>query len=351
MSRLQRIGIALGALVVAGILPRVLPELIPSMPRLTWTTAAAVAVLFAFGILSVVILTGYAGQVSLCQATFMGISAFTTASLVNHGLNFFIAAACGVVAAFLVGVIVGIPALRLKGILLAIVTVGVALGFDDYFFKDRAFEWFNGGVGGWTIDGTSLFGIQFSNLEFGSLINIYWMLLVVFAIIAILVVNLHDSGSGRRLRAIRDSEVAAATMGIDLTRYKLLAFGLAAAVAGIGGAFFTLVQGTVTAQPFNFFVSLQFAAVAVLVGIRFVPAAAVGGMFMALVPQVLNAFQDVFHAEISGNWFNAVLGALLILQMITLPDGVWGQWAESMGKAIDKRSHLPLPEPSKVVTS
>jgi branched-chain amino acid transport system permease protein len=340
-------GVALGALVLAGLLPR----FVPALHNLTWTSAAAVAVLYAFGLLSVVILTGYVGQVSLCQATFMGLSAFATASLVNHGVNFFLAAACGVVGSFALGVIVGIPALRLRGILLAIVTVGVALGFDDYFFKEPAFDWFNGGIGGWAVPGASIAGIQFDNLDVDHLVNLYWLLLVVFAIVAILVINLHDSGSGRRLRAVRDSEIAAATMGVDLTRYKLLAFGLAAAVAGVGGAFFTLVQGTVTAQPFNFFVSLQFAAVAVLVGIRFVPAAAVGGIFMAVVPQGLNALQDGLHVEISGNWFNVALGLLLIAQMITLPDGVWGQWAEGMSRIIGDTTIKPTaPEPATVVT-
>ena len=109
------------------------------------------AVVFALGILSVVVLTGYVGQVSLCQATFMGISAFGTGWLVNFGLNFWVAAAVGVVLAFFLGVIVGLPALRLRGILLAIVTVGVALSFDYYFFQDKAFDWFNGGCrAGWS---------------------------------------------------------------------------------------------------------------------------------------------------------------------------------------------------------
>ena len=111
------------------------------------------------------------------------------------------------------------------------------------------------------------------------------MVLAFFAVVAVLVVNMHDSGSGRRFRAIRDSEIAAATMGVDLTRYKLLAFGLSAAVAGIGGAFFPLVQGRVSDQPFSFFYSLQFAAFAVLVGIRFVPAAFLGGVFMSSCPR------------------------------------------------------------------
>src|SRR5207245_2624382 len=155
MNRLNRMAIGLAALALAA----VIPAFVPGMHNLTWASASAVAVLYAFGILSVVILTGYVGQVSLCQATFMGISDFTTAAMVNHfNLNFFLAATCGLAAAFLLGVIVGIPALRLRGILLAIVTVGVALGFDDYFFKDAGFAWFNGGIGGWPVPGTRVFG-------------------------------------------------------------------------------------------------------------------------------------------------------------------------------------------------
>jgi len=348
MSRLARMGVGAIALVAIALIPAV----VPGMRNLTWTSASAVSVLYGFGILSVVILTGYVGQVSLCQATFMGISAFTTAALVNtYSLNFFLAAVCGVVASFLLGVIVGIPALRLRGLLLAVVTVGVALGFDDYFFKDTGFAWFNGGVGGWSMPGTGIFGVQLNNLDYGSLLHIYWLILAVFGVMCFLVVNLHDSGSGRRLRAIRDSEIAAATMGVDLTRYKLLAFGLSAAVAGVGGAFFTLVQGTVQAQPFSFFISLQFAAVAVLVGIRFVPAAAVGGIFMGVFPQLLNAAQDWFHVEIAGSWFNVGLGILLVVQMITLPDGVWGQWAEQMSHLIGRwNKEHPLPAASTVVT-
>jgi branched-chain amino acid transport system permease protein len=302
-------------------------------------------VIYSFGVLSVVILTGYVGQISLCQATFMGISAFFTSALVNHyQVNYFGAAACGVAVSFMLGVIVGIPALRLRGILLAIVTAGVALSFDAYFFKNEAFSWFNGGIAGWSVEGTSLFGVNLSNFDAAGLTHIYWVMLAAFAVVAVLVVNLHDSGSGRRLRAIRESEVAAATMGVDLTRYKLLAFGLSAAVAGIGGAFFPLFAGSVTFQPFSFFISLQFAAVAVLVGIRFVPAAVVGGIFIGVLPEILKQAQDWFHVEIRGEWFSIALGLLLIVQMITLPEGVWGQWAEQaehIGHRLRGRAKVP----------
>jgi branched-chain amino acid transport system permease protein len=284
-----------------------------------------------------VILTGYVGQVSFCQATFMGISALATAALVNHGVNYFVSAAAGVALSFLLGIIVGLPALRLRGILLAVVTVGVALSFDYFFFQDPAFGWFNGGLGGWKVEEASIFGLTLNNLDYDHLIRVYWLLLALFAVISVLVVNLHDSGSGRRLRAIRDSEVAAATMGVDLTRYKLLAFGISAAVAGIGGAFFPLVEGAVTHDPFSFFHSLTLAAVAVLVGIRFIPAAILGGAFLQLFPYLIaKAEEGLNHQDVGLTWFNAVLGALLVAQLILYPDGVWGRQAQDFSHLMAK---------------
>lgn len=319
IGRVPRMAIGIGFLGVAALLP--LP-----FNNLVIANVSAVAVLYGFGILSVVILTGYVGQVSLCQATFMGVAAFTVGTLLNQGVNYFVAAVIGIAAAFVLGVLVGLPALRLRGILLAIVTVGVALSFDAYFYQDSAFAWFNGGLSGWHIGDTQLLGVELNNFDPANMLHVYWLLIAVFAVVAVLVVNIHDSGSGRRFRAIRESEIAAATMGVNLTRYKLLAFGLSAAVAGVGGAFFPLVEGTVTNQPFSFFVSLQFAAIAVLVGIRFVPAAILGGVFMSVVPEALKHAQDLpfIHTEISYTWFNAAVGLLLIVQMIQYPDGLYG---------------------------
>jgi branched-chain amino acid transport system permease protein len=304
----------------------------------------ALAVIWAFAILSVIILTGYVGQVSLCQATFVGVSAFTTASLASNGLNYFIAGAIGILVAFGLGVAVGIPALRLQGILLAVVTAGVALAFDYFFYQDQMFAWFNGGTAGWRIADAQFFGITVGNASPEDLQHIYWVMLAIFAVVTVLVVNLHDSGSGRRFRAIRDSELAAATMGVNLTRYKLLAFGLSAAVAGIGGAFFPLVQGSTDYFSFSFFYSLQFAAIAVLMGIRFIPAAALGGFFIATSGGVLVLISDFLTStlgreiSIKLGWFNLVLGALLVVQMIAYPDGVWGDLAHRIDHLFHRQS-------------
>ena len=288
---------------------------------------AALAVIWAFGLLSLVLLTGYVGQISLCQATFAGVGAYAAGMMVqSFHADYLVAVVAGVAAAFGLGLLVGLPALRLRGITLAIVTLGIALVFDRYVFQDHAFEWFTGGSGGWRVGQVSLFGLRMDSSA--HLMNAYLVLLALFVLVALLMVNLHDSGAGRRFRAIRDSELAAATMGVDLTRYKLLAFGMSAAIAGLGGAFYPLVAGSVSPQPFWLFTSLQFAAIAVLMGVRYVPAAALGGVFMAVVPDVLTRFGHgtLFgrQYEISYDWFSIAVGVLLVIQLIVLPDGVWG---------------------------
>ena len=312
----------LGALVAFALLAR-----IPVGFDVGFKFDAALAVIWAFGLLSLVLLTGYVGQISLCQATFAGVGAYTAGMMVSSAhVDYLVAVIAGVVVAFALGVIVGLPALRLRGITLAIVTLGIALVFDRYIFQDHAFEWFTGGTGGWRVGQATMFGLRMDSST--HLMAAYLVLLALFCLVALLLVNLHESGAGRRFRAIRDSELAAATMGVNLTRYKLLAFGMSAAIAGMGGSFYPLVAGSVSPQPFWLFTSLQFAAIAVLMGVRYVPAAALGGAFMAFVPDVLTRYGHgtfMGHAyEISYDWFQIAVGVLLVVQLIALPDGVWG---------------------------
>ena len=295
---------------------------IPTRLDLELQFDATITVIYALSILSLVLLTGYVGQISLCQSTFMGISAFGTGMLVNtFHFNYFLAIPFGVLMSFLVGLVIAIPALRIRGILLAVVTLGVALVFDKYFFIDNQFAWFTGGSFGWHVNGSRLGSVKVDALH---VIPAYWILLALLFGITLLMLNINRSGSGRRFRAIRDSELAAATMGVDLTRYKLLAFGISAALAGVGGAFYPLVVGSVSAQPFSFLYALQFAAIAVLMGIRYIPSAAVGGFFLGFMPVLLTRLSHLVGRDIRYDWFQVALGALLIAQLITLPDGVWG---------------------------
>ena len=309
---------------------------------------AALSVIWAFGILSLVLLTGYVGQISLCQATFAGVGAYSAGLMVNaFHADYFLAIAVAVVVAFALGIVVGLPALRLHGITLAIVTLGIALVFDRYVFQDHAFAWFTGGSGGWRVDGATMFGLKMDSSA--HLMSAYVVLLGLFCLVALLMVNLHNSGAGRRFRAIRDSELAASTMGVNLTRYKLLAFGMSAAIAGLGGAFYPLVAGSVSPQPFWLFTSLQLAAIAVLMGVRYVPAAFLGGVFLSFVPDVLTRYGHgtAFNRqyEISFDWFQIALGVLLVVQLIVLPDGVWG---DMRSRALHLWTGLRTPRAKKV---
>ncbi|TMC85175.1 MAG: branched-chain amino acid ABC transporter permease [Chloroflexi bacterium] len=142
---------------------------------------AALAVIWAFGLLSLVLLTGYVGQISLCQATFAGVGAYAAGLMVaGFHADYMVAVLVGVAAAFALGVIVGIPALRLRGITLAIVTLGIALVFDRYVFQDHAFEWFTGGSAGWRVDHATMFGLQMDSSK--HLMAAYVVLLALFCV-------------------------------------------------------------------------------------------------------------------------------------------------------------------------
>jgi ABC-type branched-subunit amino acid transport system permease subunit len=325
-----RLGVALAAFLLLA--------LIPAGFDVGLKFDAALSVVWGFGILSIVLLTGYVGQVSLCQATFAGVGAYAAGMMFNtFHVGYVVGIVVGVLAAFALGVLVGLPALRLRGITLAIVTLAIALVFDKYVFQDHIFDWFTGGSGGWRVDGADLLGLRADSSS--HLLAGYEVLLALFVLIALLIVNLHQSGAGRRFRAIRDSELAASTMGVNLTRYKLLAFGLSAGIAGLGGSFYPLIAGSVSPQPFWVFTSLQLSAIAVLMGVRYVPAAALGGFFMAFVPDILTryghgTFMGRYSYDISYDWFSLALGVLLIAQLILLPDGVWGDLHAHAAKAI-----------------
>src|SRR5207244_11910225 len=160
-------------------------------------------------------------QISLCQATFAGVGAYTAGMMVSSvHVDYLVAVIAGVVVAFALGVIVGLPALRLRGITLAIVTLGIALVFDRYIFQDHAFEWFTGGTGGWRVGQATMFGLRVDSST--HLMGAYLVLLALFCLVALLLVNLPESGAGRRFRALPSPRPAPAHDGGNPTRYKLL---------------------------------------------------------------------------------------------------------------------------------
>jgi ABC-type branched-subunit amino acid transport system permease subunit len=295
---------------------------------------AALAAITALLVVSLVVLSGYVGQISFCQYSFAAIGAFTTGALVDgHGWSFWLAMPVGVLAAAVVGVLVGIPALRLSGLLLAVLTVAVALFFDRFVLSSSTWPAFSGGSTQWHLQKPSLLGTQLSG-EYGFYLFSFAVLLGV----VLLVWNLRRGKVGRVLRAVRDSELAAATMGVNVTAWKLLAFALSAGIAGLAGCMLAVANESVSAGSYDFIHSVQLIAVATVWGVGVLTAAALGGAFYVYGPELLS------KTPLSAKWFSLILGIVLVAQLIYSPDGVIPKAQHDIAHLLRRRSHAPPAE-------
>jgi branched-chain amino acid transport system permease protein len=232
-------------------------------------------VALAIIMLSIVMLTGYGGQVSLCQITFAGLGAFAMSKVGGAGGSLLgILAAVGLAAG--VGALVALPALRLRGLYLALATLAFAYGMDSAFFNNiRVF-----GISlSLSVSRPHIPGISFKGN--GSYLV---LLCAVFAALAIGLLAVRRSRFGRRLIAVNDSPSACLTLGIGMTRTKLAVFTLSAAVAGLGGALYGGAQGAVAPNDFSFLVSLTLLLLAVAWGVRTIGGMLVAGVLYALAP-------------------------------------------------------------------
>ena len=257
--------------------------------------------------LSLVVLTGYVGQISLAQMAFAGVAGFSLAKLTSAwDVPFPIAPLVAAVLAAVVGVAVGLPALRLRGLGLAVVTLAAAVAVEEAVFKAPALT---GGFEGTRVPPLPGVG-RAGTVGFGL------VALVVLVVVALGVVALRRGRLGRRFLAVRANERAAAACGVGLTATKLTAFALSALVAGLGGALLGYGQGRLSFGSFGVFVSLSYLAAAYLGGIASVSGALVGGL---LVPSGL-----VFTV-VDGKYQLLVTGLALILVAIARPQGIVGR--------------------------
>ena len=337
MSRLLRLR---NVLVIAGI---AIAVAIPSLLNFYYQSLATGAAITALMALSLVVLMGFVGQVSFCQFSFAVLGAMTVGSLVaGHGVNFWVAMLLGTVFAVVAGVLVGIPALRLRGLLLAILTVGVALFVDNFVLAPGIWDGFSGGANGW-----SLADIGFPSL-FGAKLNYYTFYLFVLGVLllaVLLVWNLRTGKVGRVLRAIRDSDVAASTLGLNVPAWKLAAFALSAGLAGLAGTLFAVNDMSVSGGPasaYNFQHSVQLVASLTVFGTGLIFSAPLVGVFLIFAPWALD------HTPLSHQWFPLFLGALLVAQLVYTPDGVLTKTQRDLkhlGHVLSRRRHV---EPSIV---
>jgi branched-chain amino acid transport system permease protein len=245
-----------------------------------WAFTVTQGLVFSIVFLSITLLTGMGGQISLCQATFAGIGAFTAGQLAVHfGFPILAGVVVGGLLAAVVGALVALPTLRLAGIALALITLAFALLADNVLF---AYPWAGNGASGLSIPRPSIGGISFAgNGAF------FWLSIVVLALVSGAVRLIRGGTIGGELTAIRGSETGAASIGIDLRRLRIIAFALAAGIAGVGGAMYGSLQQTVSPNDFNYQFSLVFVVVVATVGVYSVAGAIEAGLAYTVLQQLI----------------------------------------------------------------
>jgi branched-chain amino acid transport system permease protein len=270
---------------------------------------AAQVGIFFIAVLGLNILTGYTGQISIGHGAFMMIGGYTTAVMSrDHGTNIVVTMVMAFAICFVVGLLVGLPALRLSGVYLALVTFALALSLPQLPLK---YSTFLGGSAGVTVRGSQVP----SNLW---VYTAAWACSAMLFVLAWLILR---GRVGRAFRAVRDSEIAAVASGVELPVYKTLAFGISAAYAGVAGSLFVLaLNGFAQPDEFAVFLSLQILVGAAVAGLGSLWGILVGAAFISLLPQVSSSV-PVIGAE---HGRDVVFGAAVILIMLLLPDGFAG---------------------------
>jgi branched-chain amino acid transport system permease protein len=293
--------------------------------------------------LSVVVLVGYVGQVSLAQLSIAGFAGFTLSRLsASAGLGFPIAPLLAVAAATLLGVLVALPALRIRGVQLAAVTMAAALAIENFVFNNPTWA---GGFGGAQVPAPSFLGFDFgpqasTSLGDGQLPSplFGFFCLLVTLVLAWFVVNLRRSASGRRMLAVRANERAAASLGIGVGATKVGAFAISAFIAGIAGVLSGYRFGSVTPEYFGIFQSFLILAFAYLGGISSVGGAVAGGLFVTngIILTALDKWVGISSS------YSLLIGGLgLVLTVVINPDGIAGSLRGLTGRLASARKARP----------
>jgi branched-chain amino acid transport system permease protein len=280
------------------------------------------------------ILTGYTGQISLGHGAFMAIGGYTTALLMtDHGVKDIATIPVAIVVTGVVGLLFGFPAARLSGLYLALATFAVAVAIPGVI---KRFEGFTGGGSGVNLFGTpeltaSITPVKVLGFELNFnnwLYYLAWTIALVGYVISWLILR---GRTGRALRAVRDSETAAVSSGISLTRAKVLAFGISAAYAGAAGALFAIATTFVNPDTFPVALSIFLLVGVVVGGLGSLTGLIVGAVFIQFMP--LWAQSIAFHVgpvSIDGQSAGApavIYGVILILVVLALPGGAAGLFA------------------------
>ena len=275
-------------------------------PSAYYYRVAALVFVFALAALGLNLLMGFAGQVSLGHAGFLGIGGYAVAIGPTYfGIPSWLCIIAGAVLSGLIAFLVGRPILRLKGHYLAVATLGFGLLVAIVLANEAGWT---GGPDGTTVPRLTLFEWRARGSD-----TWYWIAAVTFLVGAMLALNLVDSPTGRALRAIHDSEVASSLLAVDVARNKLAVFVISAIYASVAGSYLALLNGHITPDISGFLRSIELVAMVVLGGMGSIVGSLVGAALLVVLPQTLTALHDYEHM---------VLGLVLMGFMIFLRQGI-----------------------------
>jgi len=291
------LAIAVAAIVI------VLPWFFPSA---YYYRIGALVFIFALAVVGLNLLMGFAGQVSLGHAGFLGIGAYSVAiGPVYFGVPSWLCVFAGAVLSGIVAFLVGRPILRLKGHYLAVATLGFGLLVAIVLTNEAGWT---GGPDGMSVPKLMLFGWSVRGSDAW-----YWISGTTFVGGFVLALNLMESPTGRSLQAIHDSEIAALVLGIDVARKKLTIFIISAMYASVAGSYLALFNGHVTPDVAGFLRSIELVAMVVLGGMGSIIGSLVGAIVLVVLPQVLTVFHE---------YEQALLGLIVMVFMIFLRQGI-----------------------------
>lgn len=300
--------------------------------------------IFAIGALGLNLLTGYTGQVSLGHSVFLGVGAYFTAYAGSEwDLPMVLWLPGATLLGFAVGALVGPFALRLRGNYLVVVTLGLVFVGDHIF---RNWDSVTGGSTGVSVSSTSLelgpldfrelslFGHDFTEDQ-----SLFWLIWAFVAIVALLMKNIVRTRPGRALQAVRDRDIAAEVIGVDLFRYKTMSFAISSAIAALAGALFGTLQLFISPIDFGLLISIQYIAIIILGGLGTIYGSIIGGLLLGGLPRVIDGLsKDYDLPGVAGDQggqeglvtvssLNQIIFGLLIAGFLLLePRGLAGIW-------------------------
>jgi sulfate-transporting ATPase len=287
----------------------------------TWQTALINSCIFGLMALSIVVVTGFAGQISVASAAFAGTGAFIAARCGVAGLPFLVCLLCGTASAVALGIAFGAPAVRVRGVNLAIVTLGLSLAVYDMVLTEPGLT---GGLTGLIVPDPSLFGLDLSPAAHPQRFAIVCGLALALGCLAVL--NLRRGVSGRRYVAVRANERGAASLGISVAGAKLGAFAVSAGLAGLAGALAVFQFTVADFSGYTVFDSITQIALTVLAGIGYV-----GGAIIAAVSApggvLTNVLSEALHWTSINAWLPVVMGFFVMDAAVRFPDGILGRAA------------------------